>query len=165
MTVVMIFLKHEHLSPLGTKLRFTSSFHAETTRQLSGSTNPQCVLLDWNQKSSAKKALAPINSHLSSRDTAPAPPVGRRNCVVQPTAFPARSEEEEDDCFGVQPHAHTLNHFCRVRSSRGWASLGFMAAEAYRTLTQKLGTGLGTDIREGLHETTSHQQWDSGLLQ
>lgn len=65
-TIVMITLKHEHLSPLGTRLRWTRSFHAQTTKQLLGSANPQHVLLDWNQQPSAKKALVPINSHTSA---------------------------------------------------------------------------------------------------
>jgi len=93
----MIFLKHKHLSPLGTKLRFTSSFHAETTKQLSGSTNPQPVLLDWNQKPSAKKALAPLNSHTSALGTQHPHRESaiRHSCVVQPTAFPATSEKED----------------------------------------------------------------------
>lgn len=84
MTMVMIFLKHEHLSPLGTKLRFTSSFHAETTKQLSGSANPQHVLLDWNQNPSAKKALAAINSHTSALGTQHLhrESLGRHSCVV-----------------------------------------------------------------------------------
>lgn len=97
MAMVMIFLKHEHLSLLGTKLRFTSSFHAETTKQLSGSINPQYVLLDWNQKPSAKKALAPINCHTSALGTQHLHRelAGQHSCVVQPTAFPARHEEED----------------------------------------------------------------------
>lgn len=68
MTIVMIFLNHKHLSLLRTELSFTHSLHAKTTKNLSGRTNPQHVLLAWNQNPSAKRDLIPLNSPLSSRD-------------------------------------------------------------------------------------------------
>lgn len=104
------FLKHEHLSPLGTKLRFTSSFHAETTKQLSGSTGPQHKFLAWNQKPSAKKALAHINSHTSALGTQHLSRElpGQHSCRVQPTDFP-KASEEEDAALQLGPtHTHII---------------------------------------------------------
>lgn len=114
------FLKHEHLSPLGTKLRFTRSFHAETTKQLSGSTGPQHKFLAWNQKPSAKKALAHINSHTSAlRDTTSVPRAARP-AQLQGAAhrFP-KSKRGGGRCSAARPHTHTHHHFCRVRSVLG----------------------------------------------
>lgn len=71
------FLKHEHLSPLGTQLRFTSSFHAETTKQLLGSTGPVCVTGLEPKAFSEGSFSSHKLSHLSSRDTTSAPRAAR----------------------------------------------------------------------------------------
>lgn len=119
------FLKHEHLSPLGSKLKFTSSFHTKTTEQLSGSASPQHALLDWNQETSERKALGPISNHTSAlgmqhlhHESA-----SYSSCMVQPTAFPTRSKE-------VLELIHTLSHFCRGGSSRVRAGPVLTATEA-----------------------------------
>lgn len=68
-------------------MRFTSSFHPKTTKQLSGSANPQHVLLDWNQKPSAKKAFGPISSDTSALWTQHlhCESAGQHSCMVQPS--------------------------------------------------------------------------------
>lgn len=89
------FLKHEHLSPLGFRLKSPSSFHTKTTEQLSGSASPQHALLDWNQEPSERKALGPISNHTSAlgMEHLHHKSASYSSCMVQPTAFPARNEE------------------------------------------------------------------------
>lgn len=54
---------------LRTELSFTHSLHAKTTKNLSGRTNPQHVLLAWNQNPSTKRGFTPLNSPPSALGT------------------------------------------------------------------------------------------------
>lgn len=145
------FLKHEHLSPLGTKLRFTSSFHTETTERLSGSANAQHVLLDWIQKPSERKVLAPISCHTSALGTRHLhhDSASCSSCVVQPTAFPARQKETSE-------FTHTHGHFCRVGPVR--------AGPALSSLLQRQEDAI-FNRGFGLYKATTPEQQDSELAQ